>query len=142
MIHADNLENNYSMNDVRWGIGSDTAKAWRFYLQAETSCHWYWDFDRANPWDGNATRGANLAIAEANKVINRNPAVDRVGPTIWPPQRDIYNPGAKHFNEATNQFSTFNVFTLCNPFTSSTKVKTLKVEDWLVASLKCLAPGL
>ena len=111
VIHADNLENNYSMNDVRWGIGSDTAKAWRYYLQAETSCHWYWDFDRANPWDGNATRGANLAIAEANKVINRNLATDRIGPTIWPPQRDIYNPGNKHYNEATNQPSDFTVFT-------------------------------
>ena len=123
VIHADNLENNYSMNDVRWGIGSDTAKAWRFYLQAETSCHWYWDFDRANPWDGNATRGANLAIAEANKVINRNPGTDRVGPTIWPPQRDIYNPGGKHFNEATNQPSNFNVFTFVDDVSGLTGVK-------------------
>jgi len=123
VIHADNLENNYSMNDVRWGIGSDTAKAWRFYLQAETSCHWYWDFDRANPWDGNATRGANLAIAEANKVINRNPTVDRVGPTIWPPQRDIYNPGGKHFIETTNQPSDFNVFTFVDDVSGLQNVK-------------------
>ena len=123
VIHADNLENNYSMNDVRWGIGNDTAKAWRFYLQAETSCHWYWDFDRANPWDGNATHGANLAIAEANKVINRSPGTDRVGPTIWPPQRDIYNPGGKHFNEATNQPSNFNVFTFVDDVSGLTSVK-------------------
>jgi len=123
VIHADNLENNYSMNDVRWGIGNDTAKAWRYYLQAETSCHWYWDFDRANPWDGNATRGANLAIAEANKVIARSPATDRVGPTIWPPQRDIYNPGGKHFNEATNQPSNFNVFTFVDDVSGLQNVK-------------------
>jgi len=123
VIHADNLENNYSMNDVRWGIGSDTAKAWRFYLQAETSCHWYWDFDRANPWDGNATRGANLAIAEANKVLARHPGVDSVGPTIWPPQRAIYNPGGKHFNEATNQPSNFNVFTFVDDVNGLASVK-------------------
>ena len=123
VIHADNLENNYSMNDVRWGIGSDTAKAWRFYLQAETSCHWYWDFDRANPWDGNATRGANLAVAEANKVISRSPGTDRVGPTIWPPQRDIYNPGGKHFNETTNQPSNFNVFTFVDDVNGLQSVK-------------------
>ena len=123
VIHADNLENNYSMNDVRWGIGNDTAKAWRYYLQAETSCHWYWDFDRANPWDGNATRGANLAIAEANKVIARSPATDRVGPTIWPQQRDIYNPGGKHFNEATNQPSNFNVFTFVDDVSGLQNVK-------------------
>ena len=123
VIHADNLDNNYSMNDVRWGIGNDTAKAWRYYLQAETSCHWYWDFDRANPWDGNATRGANLAIAEANKVIARSPGTDRVGPTIWPPQRDIYNPGGKHYNEPTNQPSNFNVFTFVDDVSGLQNVK-------------------
>lgn len=111
VITADKLEGSYSMNDVRWGIGPDTAKAWHYYLQAETSCYWYWDFDRANPWDGNATRGANLAVAEANKVLDRHSGNDPVGPTIWPPQRDIYNPGGKHYNEATNQPSDFTVFT-------------------------------
>jgi len=111
VLHADALENSYSMNDVQWGIGSDTARAWRYYLQAETSCHWYWDFDRANPWDGNATRGCNLAIAEADKVIGRHPGNDPVGPSIFPPQRNIYNPGGKHFNETTNQPSDFQVWT-------------------------------
>jgi chitodextrinase len=123
VIHADNLENNYSMNDIRWGIGPDTAKAWHYYLQAETSCHWYWDFDRANPWDGNATRGANLAIAEANKVIARHPGIDHVGPTIWPPQRDIYNPGGKHYNETNNQPSNFTVFTFVDDVSGLQSVK-------------------
>lgn len=123
VIHADNLENNYSMNDVRWGIGNDTAKAWRYYLQAETSCHWYWDFDRANPWDGNATRGANLAVAEANKVIARSPGVDRVGPTIWPPQRDIYNPGGLQFNEPLPASNNFNVFTFVDDVSGLQTVK-------------------
>ncbi len=123
VFHADNLENSYSMNDVRWGIGSDTARAWRFYLQAETSCHWYWDFDRANPWDGNATRGANLAIAEANKVIARHPGVDRVGPTVWPPQRDIYNPGGLQFNEPAPAPSDFTVFTFADDVSGMASVK-------------------
>ncbi|MBU6181305.1 MAG: hypothetical protein KGR46_00640 [Verrucomicrobia bacterium] len=123
VIHADNLESSYSMNDVRWGIGPDTAKAWRFYLQAETSCHWYWDFDRANPWDGNASRGANLAIAEANKVINRSPGTDRVGPTIWPPQRDIWNPGGLQFNEATPASGNFTVFTFVDDVSGLQSVK-------------------
>jgi hypothetical protein len=111
VLHADLLENSYSMNDVQWGIGSDTAKAWHFYLQAETSCHWYWDYDRANPWDGNTTRGCNLAIAEANKVIARHSGTDPRGPSIFPPQRNIYNPGGKHWNETTNQPSDFQVWT-------------------------------
>jgi hypothetical protein len=110
VIHADDLEKNYTMNDVRWNIGPDTAKAWHYFLQAETSCHWYWDYDRANPWDGNATRGANLAVAEANKVIGRHPSTDRVGPTIWPAQRDIYNPGGLQYNEAAPASSDFTVF--------------------------------
>jgi len=111
VLHADNLDSNYSMNDVRWGIRSDTARAWHYFLQAETSCHWYWDFDRANPWDGNTTRGANLAIAEANKVIDRSPGTDRIGPTIWPPQRDIYNPGSLQYNEPNPASGNFTVFT-------------------------------
>ncbi|HMO03317.1 MAG TPA: carbohydrate-binding protein [Kiritimatiellia bacterium] len=110
VIHADKLENNYSMNDVRWGIGNDTAKAWRYYLQSETSCHWYWDYDRANPWDGNATRGANLSMVEANKVINRHPSNDPFGPSIFPPQRKIWNPGGKHWEETANQPSDFDVW--------------------------------
>jgi len=110
VIHADLLENTYSMNDVQWGIGSDTAKAWHYYLQAETSCHWYWDFDRGNPWDGNTTRGCNLAVPFANAVIARHPGTDPVGPSIFPPQRSIYNPGGKHWNETTNQPSDFQVW--------------------------------
>lgn len=110
VIHADRLNSSYSMNDVRWGIGNDTAKAWHYYLQAETSCHWYWDFDDANPWDGNATRGANLAMIEANKVIAANPGNDPMGPSIFPPQRKIWNPGGKHWNEPGLQPSDFDVW--------------------------------
>jgi hypothetical protein len=123
VIHADSLEGNYSMNDVRWGIGPDAAKAWHYFLQAETSCHWYWDYDRDNPWDGNATNGANLAIAEANKVIGRHPGVDGVGPTIWPPQRDIYNPGALQYDEAEPASSDFTVFTFVDDVSGLQSVK-------------------
>lgn len=111
VIHADRLNNSYSMNDVRWGIGNDTAKAWHYYLQAETSCHWYWDFDDANPWDGNATRAANLSMNEANKVIAAHPGNDPMGPSIFPPQRKIWNPGGKHWSEAGFQPSNFDVWT-------------------------------
>ena len=124
VLHADDLEDNYTMNDVRWGIG-DTAKAWRYFLQSETSCHWYWDYDTANPWDGNATRAANLAVGEANKVIGRHPGVDRVGPSIFHPQRKIWNPGGKHWNEANNQPSDFPVWTFVDDVSGVASV-TLK----------------
>jgi hypothetical protein len=116
---ADDLESHYlsgsgSLNDVEWGIGNDTAKAWHFYLNGETSCYWYWDYDRANPWDGNVTRACNLANAEAMKVINRNPSGDNRGPTIFPPQRTPYNPGGKMWSEASNAPSDFVVWTFAD----------------------------
>lgn len=110
VLHADKLENSYSMNDVQWGIGADTAKAWHYYLQGETSCHWYWDYDRANPWDGNATRACNLAVTEANKVLARHPGSDPQPPSIFPPQRSTYNPGGYLYNEPARQPSDFAVW--------------------------------
>ena len=112
---ADDMENSYlsgskDLNDVEWGIGNDTAKAWHFYLNGETSCYWYWDFDRANPWDGNVTRACNLAIAEADKVIARNSSNDHRGPSIFPPQRTPYNPGGRMWDEASPLPSNFQVW--------------------------------
>ena len=131
VLHAENLEGNFSANDVRWGIGNDTAKAWRNYLVAETSCYWYWDFDRANPWDGNVTRAANMAVGEANKVIGRHANVDRVGPSIFHPQRPIWNPGGKHWNETENQPSDFEVWTFVDDVSGVESVNLKwRVADW------------
>ena len=115
VLTADDLENSYlsgsrDMNDVEWGLGNDTAKAWHFYLNGETSCYWYWDFDRANPWDGNVTLACNMAMAEAKKVIDRNPSGDRRGPSIFPPQRTPYNPGGRMWSEAEPLPSNFQVW--------------------------------
>jgi len=112
---ADDMENSYlsggrDMNDVEWGIGNDTAKAWHFYLSGETSCYWYWDYDRANPWDGNVTRACNMANTEAMKVINRNPGGDSRGPSIFPPQRTPYNPGGRMWDEEDPLASDFQVW--------------------------------
>jgi hypothetical protein len=111
VLHADALESDYTMDDVEWGVNHDTAKAWHFYLVAETSCYWYWDLDRANPWDGNVTRACNLAVAEADKVIGRHAGTDTVGPSIFPPQRDPYNPGGYMWDEAEPAASDFEVWT-------------------------------
>ena len=111
VLHADNLENSYSMNDVRWNVGSDTAKAWHFYLNAEASDYWYWDSDGTNPWNANVTHGCNQANTEANKVIGRHPGVDHVAPSIFSPQREPYNPGGFEFNEPNPSPSDFEVLT-------------------------------
>lgn len=114
VILADSLENGYSLNDVEWGIGTDTARAWHYYLNGETSCYWYWDTDWGNPWNGNVTRACNQAIAEANKVLARHAGVDALGPSIFPPQRDPYNPGGYEWNETTPQPSDFQVWTFAD----------------------------
>lgn len=118
VLTADDLENSYlnlsggrTMDDVEWGLNNDTARAWYYYLNGETSCYWYWDYDRANPWDGNVTRACNLANAEAMKVINRNPSGDRRGPSIFPPQRTPYNPGGQMWDETEPLASDFQVWT-------------------------------
>jgi hypothetical protein len=130
VLTADALENSYlnldggrTMDDVEWGTPNDTARAWHFYLSAETSCYWYWDFDDTNPWDGNATRAVNLAIAEANKVLDRHEGSDPVGPSIFPPQRLPYNPGGKMWNEAENASSDFQVWTFAEDVSGVASVK-------------------
>ena len=115
VILADSLENSYlglspNMDNVEWGIGDDTARAWHWYLNGETSCYWYWDLDRANPWDGNVTRACNRAVEEADKVINRHAGSDAKGPSMFPPQRDPYNPGGRMWNEASPASSDFDVW--------------------------------
>jgi hypothetical protein len=134
VLHAESLEGEFSMNDVRWGIGSDTARAWRYYLNAETSCYLYWDFDRANPWDGNVTRAANMAIAEAQKVIDRHPGVDNVGPSIFQPQRRTWNPGGNHWGEGDNnliQPSDFEVWTFVDDVSGVDSVELKwRTGDW------------
>jgi hypothetical protein len=110
VLLAEKLENSYSMNDVEWGIGSDTAKAWHWYLNGETSCYWYWDMDRGNPWDGNVTRACNAAVQYADAVLARHAGVDTQGPSIFPPQRSLYNPGGYMWNESAPATNSFDVW--------------------------------
>jgi len=110
VLHADDLDANYSINDIRWGIGNGTARAWHFYLNAEASDYWYWDTDDVNPWNGNVTRACNLAVVEADTVIDAQPGVDFTAPSIFPPQREPYNPGGFEFDEPNPSPSDFEVF--------------------------------
>jgi len=111
VAHANAREAYSSTADIRSGGGNDSAKAWHYYLVAETSCYWYWDGDWSSPWNGNATRACNLAAPFADAVINRHPGVDTTPPSIFPLQRSPYNPGGKHWDESTPQPSDFQVWT-------------------------------
>ncbi len=67
----------------------DTKDAWKFYLNAQTSCYWYWD--GTEMWDSHPARACNMATAKAVNVVNSG--TDLTAPTIYVPQREPYNPG-------------------------------------------------
>ncbi|MBP7653962.1 carboxypeptidase regulatory-like domain-containing protein, partial [Candidatus Dependentiae bacterium] len=80
-----------SVDAVISGNGSISEKAWHHYLVGQTSCYWYWD--GKEEWDDKPTMAANNAMVFADQVINSGQ--DQVGPTIFPLQRQPYNPGAE-----------------------------------------------
>ena len=83
-----------------------TREAWRTLLNGPTSCYFYWD--GTDPWDSHPIRAANLATAQADPVITGGS--DTVGPSIFPPQREPYNPGGNEWGIA--QQSDFDIWTL------------------------------
>ena len=90
--HAEAIQAHSSIDAIIDGSGSSTDRAWHFLLNAETSCYWYWDGAEDGKWDSHPSRAANLAVAEADRVIG-NGSNDTTPPTIWLPQRTPYNPG-------------------------------------------------
>ncbi|MEL7451109.1 MAG: carbohydrate-binding protein [Pseudomonadota bacterium] len=105
---ADNVAPFTSLQAVLDGTGSPTDRAWHYLLVSEASDYWYWD-GSPEPWDGNVTRGANLAVAEADAVLVD--ADDLVPPTVFMPQREPYNPGGYEFG-ASPEPTDFAVWTL------------------------------
>jgi hypothetical protein len=108
--HAGALEPYGSIEDVRAGTGNASARAWHWLMLAETSCYWYWDRSEGGIWDSHPTRAANRAAAEADAVIAAHAGPDPVGPAIYPPQREPYNPGEFEWS-AAREPSDFEVWT-------------------------------
>ncbi len=94
------------LQNVLDGTGSDTEKAWHWLLVSEASDYWYWDGTEI--WDSNVTRGCNQAVAFAVLVLGGGP--DTVGPTIFLPQREPYNPGGHEWGPSPTP-SDFEVWT-------------------------------
>jgi len=86
-------------------FSTHTQQAWHYLLNGQTSCYFYWDGQ--DPWDSHPTRAANMAVDEAGWVIGSGP--DTVGPTLFPPQREPYNPGGLEWGQT--QPSEFTVWT-------------------------------
>lgn len=67
----------------------NTQNALKFFLNAQASDYWYWDYAQGGIWDSHPTRACNQAIQLARLVTGS----DNIGPTIFIPQREPYNPG-------------------------------------------------
>ncbi|MEM7457732.1 MAG: hypothetical protein AAF456_25630 [Planctomycetota bacterium] len=88
---ADDISPASNLNNIIYGIGSNSERAWHTLLQAEGSDHWYWDGTEV--WDSNVTIGCNAAVGHADQVINSFGGTETTAPTVFVPQREPYNPG-------------------------------------------------
>jgi len=95
------------LRNVLNGTGSATERAWHALLESQASDYWYWDGTEI--WDSNVTRGANLATQQADIVLAAQPAAEGTAPSVFLPQRSVYNPGAKEFG--VDQPKDFEVWT-------------------------------
>ncbi|MGE0709318.1 MAG: hypothetical protein AB7N76_26840 [Planctomycetota bacterium] len=86
----------------------ESAAAWRLLLNGYTSCYWYWDGTEI--WDSNPTRAANMATEQADRLLT-GASQEGVGPQVFLPQREPYNPGGYEW-AATPQPASFEVWTL------------------------------
>ncbi len=120
VLTAEAIEAPGSIDDIMYGTGNDTARAWHFLLNGETSCYWYWDGEAA--WDSHPTRASNQAVSHADAVIARGQ--DTVPPTIYAPQRIPYNPGMD------GEPSDFQVWTLVYDVSGLSRVTLFyRVDD-------------
>lgn len=86
-----------SINAILYNTGTQTEQAWHDYLCAQASDYEYWEGGGDSAiWNSNATRGCNMAVAHAAAAIGS--AQDLVGPAIFRPQRQPYNPGGEEWN--------------------------------------------
>lgn len=99
--------------------GSNYTKlAWKYYLNSQTSCYWYWD--GTEMWDSHPARACNLAVEQALNVVNSG--TDLTPPTIYVPQREPYNPGESEWGN-TILPSDFTVWTYVFDYKGLTSVK-------------------
>ncbi|MEO0586557.1 MAG: hypothetical protein AAF078_02865, partial [Planctomycetota bacterium] len=116
---ADDLQPVADLQNVIDNTGNGTERAWHYLLQAEASDHWYWD--GTETWDSNVTLGSNLAVAQADRVLDANPGEDGTAPTVFLPQRESYNPGGYEWSENPEP-SDFEVWTFAYDVSGLTDV--------------------
>ncbi|HKK69741.1 MAG TPA: T9SS type A sorting domain-containing protein [Candidatus Krumholzibacteria bacterium] len=106
-----------------------------FLLNGQASDYWYWDFSLDGVWDSQPTRAANLALQELGALLDGTD--DSVGPTVFAPQREPYNPGATEWGVV--QPTDFEVWTLVDDHADVQSV-ILRVREDLDGTLPIDAP--
>lgn len=96
---------------------ANVAKAWDALMTGETSCYWYWD--GTEEWDSKPATAANIAVNLVSDIIASGS--DKIGPSIYHPQREPYNPGATEWKIA--QPSDFTVWSYVYDFSGLESVK-------------------
>ncbi len=105
---ADDIAPITNLDNILAGTGTPTERAWRHLMVAESSDYWYWDGTEV--WDSNVTRGSNLAVAQADQVINAFGGAETTPPSVFIPQRESYNPGGMEWGPGAEP-SDFEVWT-------------------------------
>ncbi|MBN1550641.1 hypothetical protein JW979_04190 [bacterium] len=81
-----------SVSGILYNNGTLTDQAWHDYLCAQASDYEYWEGGPDEViWNSNAIRGCNQAVSHAMMVVAGG--TDTLGPSIFKPQRQPYNPG-------------------------------------------------
>ncbi|MEM8678926.1 MAG: hypothetical protein AAGF97_06225 [Planctomycetota bacterium] len=105
---ADDIAPATNLDNILGATGSSTERAWHYLMAAESSDYWYWDGTEV--WDSNVTRGSNLAVQQADQVIQAYQGTETTAPTVFLPQRESYNPGGFEFGGSPEP-SDFEVWT-------------------------------
>ncbi len=105
---ADDIAPATNLDNILNATGTPTERAWRYLMAAESSDYWYWDGTEV--WDSNVTRGSNLAVAQADQVINSYTGDETTPPSVFIPQRESYNPGGQEWGPG-DEPSDFEIWT-------------------------------
>jgi Glycosyl hydrolase family 57/Carbohydrate binding domain (family 25) len=116
---ADDIAPATNLDNILAATGTPTEKAWNFLMASESSDYWYWDGTEV--WDSNVTRGSNLAVAQADLVINAFAGNETTPPSVFVPQRESYNPGGNEWGPGPEP-SDFEIWTYAYDVSGLTNV--------------------
>lgn len=107
MLTANSIQPWQVLDNILMGQGSNTEMAFHFFLCGQASDYEYWPTEQI--WNSDPTLAVNQAMTYADQVIADGK--DSIGPTIFLPQRQYWNPGAVNWNPSQPDPSDFGIWT-------------------------------